>query len=51
MLSTWLTWGLLALIPVAAVILRFLAGEDPDNEESGEDQGESQEPDGLLAAA
>ena len=41
MLSTWLTWLLIAAIPVAAVVLRLWAGNDPRNDEppdSSEDE-------------
>lgn len=65
MLSTWLTWILLALIPVAPVVLRLFAGDEPRNDdrddlpadlddtrlgEPGEEPAQD-EPDGLLLAA
>lgn len=64
-LSTILTWILLALIPVAPVVLRLFAGDeprsddrddlpaDPDDTRLDEPDGDPQqdEPGGLLAAA
>lgn len=61
-LSTILTWILLALIPVAPVVFALFAGDEPRNSEEDPPPVEhddtrpdgdprQDEPDGLLAAA
>jgi len=50
-LSTCLTWVLLALIFIAPVILRLYAEDDPRNGDPDSSPQDEEDPGGLLAAA